>query len=159
MEKLSVYLLEIKKIDQNSSVFHKLEKKGICYSYFKKKQKYYLFGYSRILDFDIIDAISQEIEIIAQLNKKQRVIRSVRGYILYTLEIMGNKDDLNILRTNLPKFFWQNVENVIRQNKKNNLLKFLVKNISDEVDESEFEKRLKLLEHEISRIKESLKTQ
>jgi len=43
--------------------------------------------------------------VIRELDSKQRKIRSLRGFFLYTLEIIENGKDYEILETNLQSFF------------------------------------------------------
>ena len=50
----------------------------------------------------------------------------MRGFFLYALEIMETEKGVKILKTNLQAFFWKEVKNIIRQNKKGDLLEFLV---------------------------------
>lgn len=65
------------------------------------------------------------IEILEELDRKQRKIRSLRGFFLYALETMENGKDLEILRTNLQSSFWRKLKRILRQNKKAVLLEFL----------------------------------
>jgi len=41
------------------------------------------------------------VEVIEELDSKQRKIRSLRGFFLYALEIMEKGEDYEILKTNL----------------------------------------------------------
>ena len=65
------------------------------------------------------------IDVIEELDSKQRKIRSFRGFFLYALEITQNAQDYQILQTNFQPFFWKKVPNIIRQNKKGALQEFL----------------------------------
>ena len=67
-------------------------------------QNYYLFFYAqKSID---INFVYQSVEVIEELDSKQRKIRSLRGFFLYALEIMENGKDYEILSTNLQPFFW-----------------------------------------------------
>jgi hypothetical protein len=63
--------------------------------------------------------------VLQELGSKQRKIRSMRGFFLYTLEIIETDKDYEILQTNLQPFFWRKVKNIIRQNKKAAFQEFL----------------------------------
>jgi glutathione synthase/RimK-type ligase-like ATP-grasp enzyme len=62
--------------------------------------------------------IYESVQVVDQLNSRKREIRSIRGFILYALEIMETDKNYQILETNLEPFFWKNVKRVINQNKK-----------------------------------------
>jgi hypothetical protein len=107
----------------DSSLFDEFKKQKIYFSYFQVDHKYYLFFYSqKSID---INFIYQSVNVIQELDSKQRKIRSLRGFFLYALEIMENGKDSEILKTNLQPFFWRKVKNIIRQNKKAALQEFL----------------------------------
>ena len=59
------------------------------------------------------------------LDSRERRIRSIRGLILYALEIMEKDEKFQILETNLEPFFWKNVDRVIRQNQRSGLENYL----------------------------------
>jgi len=59
------------------------------------------------------------------LNSKKQKIRSLRGFLLYALEIMENGNECQILFTNLSPSFWQKLKTIIYQNKKGALEEFL----------------------------------
>jgi hypothetical protein len=63
---------------------------------------------------------------IRELNTKQRRIRSFRGFLIYALEIQKQGNNFEILKTNLKSYFWKEIENIIRQNRKPILLNFLL---------------------------------
>ena len=48
----------------------------------------------------------QSIDVIQELDYKQRKILSLIGFFLYALEIIENGKDYQILETNLQPFFW-----------------------------------------------------
>ena len=72
-----------------------------------------------------INFLYQLIDVIQELDSKQRKIRSFRGFFLYGLEIMEMGENYEILKTNLQPFFWRKVKTIIRQNKKAALQEFL----------------------------------
>ena len=107
----------------DSSLFDEFKKQKIYFSYFQVDHKYYLFFYSqKSID---INFIYQSVNVLQELDSKQRKIRSMRGFFLYALEILETGKDYEILQTNLPPFFWRKVKNIIRQNKKAALQEFL----------------------------------
>jgi len=65
-----------------------------------------------------IDRIEPFIDILDELDTKQRKIRSLRGFFLYALEILENGKDYEILKTNLQPSFWRKLKTILRQNKK-----------------------------------------
>ena len=69
--------------------------------------------------------IYELVQVLNKLDSHKRQIRSMRGLILYTLEIMKKNDNCQILETNLEPFFWDDVERIISQNKKRGLQNFL----------------------------------
>ena len=88
-----------------------------CYAW------YYLFVYAQqSIDRNLL---YQSVDVIQELDSKQRKIRPLRGFFLYALEISENGKDYEILETNLQPFFWRKVRNIIRQNKKAALQEFL----------------------------------
>ena len=72
-----------------------------------------------------ISFIELHLQIIEELDRKQRKIRSLRGFFFYALEIMKNGKDFEILRTNFQVSFWRKLKTILRQNKKEVLLQFL----------------------------------
>jgi hypothetical protein len=105
------------------SFFDELKHQKISFSYFQVDRNYYLFLYAqKSIDLNFL---YQSIDVIQELDSKQRKIRSLRGFFLYALEILENGKDYEILHTNLQPFFWRKVKNVIRQNKKAALQEFL----------------------------------
>ena len=119
----NVFFFQTHPIPDSSSIFNQLKEQKIFFSYFQVDQKYYIFIYSqKSID---INFLYQLIDVIQELDSKQRKIRSFRGFFLYALEIMENGKDDEILSTNLQPFFWRKVKNIIRQNQKAALLEFL----------------------------------
>lgn len=115
---------EIKKILENSTIFNELENKKLFFSYFLADEKSYIFVYKRgSINLDFLR--KSNLEIIKKINSKERQLRSLRKYMIYVLEIMGEAENCKILSTNLQPFFWNEVETIIRQNKKGGLDKFL----------------------------------
>ena len=100
-----------------------MKEQKIFFSYFQVDQNYYLFVYAqKSID---INFLYQSIDVIQELDSKQRKIRSFRGFFLYGLEIMQIGENYEILKTNLQPFFWRKVKTIIRQNQKGALLEFL----------------------------------
>ena len=143
---------------------------------FLVENKYYLFFYAQ----KSIDThfLYKSVDVLQELDSKQRKIRSLRGFFLYALEIIENAKDYEILSTNLQPFFWRKVENIIRQNKKGALLEFLfgstigtgtsyeglnltleetIQNLQDQVNS--LQNRIIELENQTNHLKDALRTQ
>jgi hypothetical protein len=119
----NIFFFQTHQILENSNLFDQLKDQKIFFSYFQVDQNYYLLVYAqKSID---INFLYQSIDVIQELDSKQRKIRSFRGFFLYALEIMENGKDDEILSTNLQPFFWRKVKNIIRQNQKAALLEFL----------------------------------
>ena len=119
----NAFFFQTQQIPDDTSLFDEFKQQKIFFSYFQVDQNYYLFVYSQA---DIqLDTIYQSVQLIQELDSKQRKIRSLRGFFLYALEIMETGKDYEILNTNLQPFFWKKVQNIIRQNKKAALHEFL----------------------------------
>lgn len=119
----NAFFFQIQQISDHGIIFDQFKKQTVFFSYFQVDQKYYLFFY--IQKSIEIDFLYQAVNVIQKLDSKKRKIRSFRGFLLYVLEIMANGKDFEILSTNLQPFFWKNVKDVIRQNKKGALQEFL----------------------------------
>ena len=124
----NLFFFQTHQIPDSSSIFNQLKEQKIFFSYFQVEQaagdqNYYLFLYAQ-QSIDI-NFLYQSVEIIQELDSKQRKIRSFRGFFLYALEIIQKAQDYEILQTNLQPFFWRKIKNIIRQNKKGALLEFL----------------------------------
>jgi hypothetical protein len=117
----NAFLFETKEIEKG--VFQKFKSEGIFYSHFLAGQKYYLFLFKK--ESIDLNFLYQSVELLNQLDSRKRQIRSIRGFILYALELMEKNKDSQILETNLEPFFWKNVQRIINQNKKNGLQNFL----------------------------------
>ena len=90
-----------------------------------------------------IDFLYQAVDLIQELDSKKRKLRSLRGFLLYALEIIDNGKDYEILSTNLQPFFWREVKNIIRQNKKGALQEFLFGSQLNHSDEQkDFQERI-----------------
>jgi len=100
----NVFFFQTQQISDSSSIFNQLKEQKIFFSYFQVDQNYYLFFYSQ-KDINI-NFLYQSIDVIQELDSKQRKIRSLRGFFLYALEILKNGKDYEILETNLQPFFW-----------------------------------------------------
>ena len=125
----NIFFFQTKQIHDNTNLFDQFKKQKIFYSYFQVDQNYYLFVYAQnSID---INFLYQSIDVIQELDSKQRKIRSLRGFFLYALEIMENAQDYEILSTNLQPFFWKKVKTIIRQNKKSGLQEFLFGKVED----------------------------
>ena len=119
----NAFFYQIQPTSDNLTVFEELTNQQLFFSYFQVDQKYYLFFYQqKSIDIDRIEPL---IHILDELDRKQRQIRSLRGFFLYALEIMENGEEYQILKTNLQPSFWRKLKTILRQNKKIVLLQFL----------------------------------
>jgi hypothetical protein len=74
----NAFFFEIEEIPENSPIFEELQKEELFFSYFQVDQKYYLFFYGqKPLDINLIEL---HLQIIEELDRKQRKIRSLRGF-------------------------------------------------------------------------------
>lgn len=100
-------------------------------------QNYYLFFYTqKSID---IDFLYQAVDVIQELDSKKRKIRSLRGFLLYVLEIMENGKD------------------VIRQNKKGALQEFLFGlqlNHSD--SQNDLEEKIQILQNQLNSLQQKV---
>jgi len=119
----NAFFFETQPIPEDLVLFEELKKQELFFSYFQVDQKYYLFFYGqKFIDIDLIDPV---IDIIEELDTKQRKMRSLRGFFLYALEILETANNYEILTTNLQPSFWRKLKTILRQNKKTVLLQFL----------------------------------
>ena len=149
------FFFEIQPIPDDTILYDQFQQQNIFYSYFQVEQKYYLFFYSqKSIDIDLIE---QFIDILEELDTKQRKIRSLRGFFLYALEIMNNEKDLQIFKTNLKPSFWRNLRTILRQNKKEVLLRFLFgKGYSFEASNSHLEDQIQTLKSQVDSLHQKI---
>ena len=122
MKKLSVEFFEVKKVLNEKVLFKFFQENDIYFSYFQvKKNMYYLFLYYDNNESAL--SLPDNVCIVNILNKKKRRFRSLRGFLLYELEIIGS-EEIQILATNLQPLFWQKVKNVLAQNRIDLLMNF-----------------------------------
>jgi len=82
----NIFFFQTQQIPDDTILFNQLKEQNIFYSYFQVDQNYYLFIYSQT---NIqIDFLYPLVQVIEELDSKQRKIRSLRGFFLYALEIM-----------------------------------------------------------------------
>jgi TolA-binding protein len=112
------------------------------------------------------------IEILEELDRKQRKIRSLRGFFLYACsfhslvadrfgrnygETMVSGKDLEILRTNLQSSFWRKLKRILRQNKKAVLLEFLFGSQGSTLQThltKELEEKIQIFKNQIASLQE-----
>lgn len=156
---VSVYFFQINQIPKDEVILDQLEEQGIFFSYFQVDQKYYLFLFNKeVIEIDFLDATAHFIE---ELDSKQRKIRSLRGFLLYALEIMENGEDSKILSTNLSPFFWKKVKTTIRQNKKGALEEFLFgsqlkQSIHDASFQENFDEKIRTLQNQVHSLQDTV---
>lgn len=155
----NVYFFQIRKIPKDTIVSDQLKEQGIFFSYFKVDQKYYLLLYDKQL-FKI-DFLIATVNFIKQLNVKKRKIRSLRGFLLYAIEIMENGRACKILFTNLSPLFWEEVKDIIRQNRKRALDRFLFQSEPNQLIENlgpqnNLKEQIKSLENKIDSLQDKI---
>lgn len=161
------YFVEVEPIAESSELFDDLEKKDYYYYYFQKNQMYFLFLYGKY-GINLEAYLMMYLEIRKELNSKQRKIRSIRGFLLYALEVINyNEEFVKVLKTNFRPRFWTKVQDVIKQNKKGYLFNFLFGTYkSSSVSESvaletkyfELENQIQNMRHDIISLRESFNT-
>ena len=105
----NIFFFQTQPIPDSSSIFDQFNQQNIFFSYFQVDQNYYLFVYAqKSID---INFLYQSIDVIQELDSKQRKIRSFRGFFLYALEIMQMGENYEILKTNLQPFFLEKSQN------------------------------------------------
>lgn len=104
-----------------------------------------------------IDFFLKPIKVIQELTTKKRKIRSLRGFLLLTLEIIDDDGEIEVLETNLESRFWFKVKYLIRQNRsKEVLLNFLFPTPISEISNQNLFQKLNLLEKRLDRIERKL---
>jgi len=111
-----------------------------------------------------INFLYQSIDVIEELDSKQRKIRSFRGFFLYALEIIEKGKDYEILTTNLQPFFWRKVKTIIRQNQKGALLEFLfgeyanrkTGNKGSDLVFQQMEKKMETLQNQVNSLEQKI---
>ena len=155
----NAFFFQTQQIPDSSSIFDQFKQQKIFFSYFPIDQNYYLFLYGQ--ESSDINRFYQSVEVIQELDSKQRKIRSLRGFFLYALEIMGKAEDSEILQTNLQPFFWRKVKNIIRQNKKAALQEFLfgyesAKSNSSQGSNPQIEEMIKTLQNQVNSLQDRI---
>jgi len=115
-----VFFYQIAAINESQCCLSNLLEKDIQYSYFNILNEYFIFGFSQKKDCNL-NKFHTQIHVYKLLNRRKRLIRSLRGFFLYALKFIKNKD-CKILNTNLPPLFWLEVEPVLRQNRNDVLI-------------------------------------
>ena len=107
-----------------------------------------------------IDQIEPFIDILEELDTKQRKIRSLRGFFLYILEIMDNGKDLQILRANLQPSFRRKLRKILRQNKKAALQEFLFgsqESIASTEIQNDLKDKIESLENQVNSLQDRIR--
>lgn len=152
------HLLKINPIDENSSLFQEFKKRKFFFQYFQLETDYFLLIYGKKDEESNIDTefFLESIEVIQELNTRKRRLRSIRGFLLYAIELMNSYNyPVNIIATNFQPLFWQRITSILRQNKKNYLLQFLFGNKNNQKITVE---RDEILQKEILSLREELKS-
>ena len=151
----NAFFFQIQQISDHAIIFDQFKKETVFFSYFQVDQKYYLFFYiQKLIE---IDFLYQAVDVIQELDSKKRKIRSLRGFLLYALEIIDNKKDYEILSTNLQPFFWKKVENILRQNKKGGLQEFLFGSQLNHSDsQNDLEEKIPILQNQLNSLQQKV---
>ena len=151
--------IQVELIKNSSPIFKYFEDNNIYFYYYQKSAEYYLFFYGQS-DIYLSDL---PITIIKELNKRQRKIRSIRGFLLYALDLRKNDKEITVLKTNFQPFFWEKIKDIINQNRSKELLlsylfptSFSNSSINNEY-EAYLDERLDKLEKERSLLEEHLR--
>lgn len=121
-----IFFFQIKQILDPTIIFDQFKKQNIFFSYFQVNQEYYLLCYAQ--ESIEIDFLYKVVDVIQEVDSNKRKIRSMRGFLIYALKTINNKEtdkDFKVLSTNLKSSFWGKVEKTIRQNKKGALQELL----------------------------------
>ena len=119
------FFARIKLIKKSLNFFEIFKKEGFYFYYFQLNEFYYLFIYGESHLSNSFNNILSSLVVIEELDTKKRKIRSVRGLLLYALEIIKDENLIIVLETNFHPLFWRRVKDVLRQNKQGSLLNFL----------------------------------
>ena len=155
----NAFFFQTKQIPDHAYIFDQFKQHTIFFSCFQVDQKYYLFFYSqKPME---IDFLYQAVDVIQELDSKKRKIRSLRGFLLYALEIIDNGKDYEILSTNLQPFFWRKVENILRQNKKGALQEFLFElqlnlSINHSNSQNDLEEKIPILQNQLNSLQQKV---
>lgn len=82
------YFVQLEPIKKSSNIFEELLTRKLYFYYFQIHSNYYFFLYGRKSSSNNLDFFRSAVKIIQELNSKKRQIRSIRGFILYGLEII-----------------------------------------------------------------------
>ena len=119
------FFARIKLIKKSLNLFEIFKKEGFYFYYFQLNEFYYLFIYGESHLSNSFNNILSSLVVIEELDTKKRKIRSVRGLLLYALEIIKDENLIIVLETNFHPLFWRRVKDVLKQNKKGSLVNFL----------------------------------
>lgn len=148
------FFAQIEPIGESSDLFKIFRKEGFYFYYFQHNQFYYLFLYGKNHLSNSFNMILPSLVVIQELDTKKRKIRSIRGFLLYALEIIQDEKLITVLKTNFQPLFWRRVKNVIKQNKQNCLVEFLFRSF-DSINLS-FDQKFKQLVEEFQELKSQL---
>lgn len=119
------FFAQIEPIGESSDLFEIFKKEGFYFYYFQHNQFCYLFLYGKNHLSNSFNMILSSLVVIQELDTKKRKIRSIRGFLLYALEIIQDEKLITVLKTNFQPLFWRRVKNIIKQNKRNCIVEFL----------------------------------
>ena len=149
------FFARIEPIKKSSDLFEIFKTQGFYFYYFQLNEFYYLFIYGESHLSNSFNNILSSLVVIEELDTKKRKIRSVRGLLLYALEIIKDENLIIVLETNFHPLFWRRVKDVLRQNKQGSLLNFLFES-SKSTFHQEVLQALEKLEKKLDRLEKVL---
>ena len=111
---LKAFFFETQQISEDSLIFEQLKKQELFFSDFQVNRKYYLFFYRQT--YIDIDLIEPHIQIIQELDRKQRQVRSFRGFFLYGLEIIESGKIFEMLINSENSLDFGSIRRVAKRN-------------------------------------------
>ena len=82
------FFAHIEPIEESLDVFEIFEEEGFYFYYFQSNKLYYLFFYRKNYLSNCVNSILSSLLIIRELDTKKRKLRSIRGLLLYVLEMI-----------------------------------------------------------------------
>lgn len=145
---------DFKKISNLEILVDHFTKQSIFFSYFQVNGNYYLFCFSQSSIQS--DFLYQFLSVIRELDSKERTIRSLRGFLLYVLDIIETGKDHQVLSTNLPPYFWRKVKKPLHKNQQGVLQQFLFGPESSSNLEIDLETKIQSLQNQIDSLQQIL---
>ena len=129
------FFAKIERIKEPPDLFEIFKKEGFYFYYFQSNKVYYIFVYGESHLSNFFKSILPYLVVIEELDTKKRKIRSIRGFLLYALEIIKDEKLITVLETNFQPLFWSRLKDVLRQNKQGFLVRFLFESSNSTPDQ------------------------